>query len=249
MNGEWIRRLDLDELEAPRPAGRAGAIRRPARARRLPRSAAHRPGARRHARRARASRWTSSSSTSDDVRDRPGSRGSGSRRPSASARSSTPSSRTSRRASGRAARISTSVAVIEELGIKPRKAMPALYTAVEGRAAGSAACSTRSYLLGRERTLSTPRTPPATDSTSGRVTAAGSSFGASCSSSSLLAACLYYVVTFVPGLAGGPSATTRRRSQAIVVLGAAQYNGRPSPVFKARLDHAADAVPARASRR
>jgi uncharacterized SAM-binding protein YcdF (DUF218 family) len=31
-----------------------------------------------------------------------------------------------------------------------------------------------------------------------------------------------------------------RKSQAIIVLGAAQYNGRPSPVFKARLDHAAD---------
>ncbi len=28
------------------------------------------------------------------------------------------------------------------------------------------------------------------------------------------------------------------RAGAIVVLGAAQYNGRPSPVFKARLDHA-----------
>jgi uncharacterized SAM-binding protein YcdF (DUF218 family) len=31
-----------------------------------------------------------------------------------------------------------------------------------------------------------------------------------------------------------------RESQAIIVLGAAQYNGKPSPVFKARLDHAAD---------
>jgi len=31
-----------------------------------------------------------------------------------------------------------------------------------------------------------------------------------------------------------------RSSQAIIVLGAAQYNGKPSPVFKARLDHAAD---------
>lgn len=30
-----------------------------------------------------------------------------------------------------------------------------------------------------------------------------------------------------------------RPSDAIVVLGAAQYNGRPSPVFRARLDHAA----------
>ncbi len=31
----------------------------------------------------------------------------------------------------------------------------------------------------------------------------------------------------------------RRTSQVIAVLGAAQYNGRPSPVFRARLDHAA----------
>ena len=32
----------------------------------------------------------------------------------------------------------------------------------------------------------------------------------------------------------------RRAADAIVVLGAAQYNGRPSPVLKARLDHAAE---------
>jgi len=31
-----------------------------------------------------------------------------------------------------------------------------------------------------------------------------------------------------------------RRAQAIVVFGAAQYNGRPSAVLRARLDHAAD---------
>lgn len=31
----------------------------------------------------------------------------------------------------------------------------------------------------------------------------------------------------------------RRESDAIVVLGAAQYNGKPSPVLRARLDHAA----------
>ncbi|HEV8148905.1 MAG TPA: YdcF family protein [Gemmatimonadales bacterium] len=30
----------------------------------------------------------------------------------------------------------------------------------------------------------------------------------------------------------------RRNADAIIVLGAAQYNGRPSPVLKARLDHA-----------
>ena len=32
----------------------------------------------------------------------------------------------------------------------------------------------------------------------------------------------------------------QRRVDAIVVLGAAQYNGHPSPVLKARLDHASD---------
>ena len=32
----------------------------------------------------------------------------------------------------------------------------------------------------------------------------------------------------------------RRDADAIVVLGAAQYDGRPSPVFQARIDHAVD---------
>ena len=32
----------------------------------------------------------------------------------------------------------------------------------------------------------------------------------------------------------------RQTADAIVVLGAAQYDGRPSPVFRARLDHAVD---------
>jgi uncharacterized SAM-binding protein YcdF (DUF218 family) len=41
----------------------------------------------------------------------------------------------------------------------------------------------------------------------------------------------------------------RRPSDVIAVLGAAQYNGRPSPVFKARLDHAAELYAARLSRR
>ena len=49
---------------------------------------------------------------------------------------------------------------------------------------------------------------------------------------------LYYVVTFVQVWWAARQGDTRH-SQAIVVLGAAQYNGRPSPVFKARLDHAA----------
>jgi uncharacterized SAM-binding protein YcdF (DUF218 family) len=54
----------------------------------------------------------------------------------------------------------------------------------------------------------------------------------------LLAALLYYVVTLVQVWWAARDDDTRR-SEAIVVLGAAQYNGRPSPVFEARLDHAA----------
>src|SRR2546423_15620825 len=34
-----------------------------------------------------------------------------------------------------------------------------------------------------------------------------------------------------------------RPSQAVIVLGAAQYDGRPSAVLRARLDHAADLYP------
>ena len=48
----------------------------------------------------------------------------------------------------------------------------------------------------------------------------------------------YFGVTFVQvwsaSRSAGPSS-----AQAIVVLGAAQYDGRPSPVFQSRLDHAA----------
>jgi uncharacterized SAM-binding protein YcdF (DUF218 family) len=49
----------------------------------------------------------------------------------------------------------------------------------------------------------------------------------------------YYLVTFVQVWRAARS-DDERRSQAIIVLGAAQYNGRPSADFKARLDHAAD---------
>jgi uncharacterized SAM-binding protein YcdF (DUF218 family) len=57
----------------------------------------------------------------------------------------------------------------------------------------------------------------------------------------LLGACalvvLYFGVTFVQvwvaSHSSGPS-----HAEAIVVLGAAQYNGRPSPVLQSRLDHA-----------
>jgi uncharacterized SAM-binding protein YcdF (DUF218 family) len=52
-----------------------------------------------------------------------------------------------------------------------------------------------------------------------------------------LLAGIIYTVAFVCVLAMA-QVDERRRADAIVVLGAAQYNGRPSPVFRARLDHA-----------
>ena len=61
----------------------------------------------------------------------------------------------------------------------------------------------------------------------------------------LLACVVYLAVTFVQVWSASRRDEARevRRSspvEAIVVLGAAQYNGRPSPVLRARLDHAAD---------
>jgi uncharacterized SAM-binding protein YcdF (DUF218 family) len=50
---------------------------------------------------------------------------------------------------------------------------------------------------------------------------------------------VYYLVTFVQ-VWWAARHDHARRSEAIVVLGAAQYNGRPSPVFRARLDHAVE---------
>jgi len=49
----------------------------------------------------------------------------------------------------------------------------------------------------------------------------------------------YFLVTFLQ-VWRAARADDRRPSQAIVVLGAAQYNGRATPVLRARLDHAAD---------
>ena len=55
----------------------------------------------------------------------------------------------------------------------------------------------------------------------------------------LLSAAVYFVVTFVQVWLAGRS-DGARPAEALVVLGAAQYNGRPSPVLRARLDHVAD---------
>ena len=53
----------------------------------------------------------------------------------------------------------------------------------------------------------------------------------------LLAAATIYTVALVTVLVVSQQ-DQRRPADAIVVLGAAQYNGRPSPVLRARLDHA-----------
>ena len=53
----------------------------------------------------------------------------------------------------------------------------------------------------------------------------------------LLAAALVYTVALAAVLVASQH-DQRRAGDAIVVLGAAQYNGRPSPVLRARLDHA-----------
>ena len=52
-----------------------------------------------------------------------------------------------------------------------------------------------------------------------------------------LAAAIGYTVALVMVLIVSQE-DERRPAEAIVVLGAAQYNGRPSPVLRARLDHA-----------
>jgi uncharacterized SAM-binding protein YcdF (DUF218 family) len=49
----------------------------------------------------------------------------------------------------------------------------------------------------------------------------------------------YFGVTFVQVWRAG-RVDGARPAEALVVLGAAQYNGRPSPVLRARLDHVAD---------
>jgi uncharacterized SAM-binding protein YcdF (DUF218 family) len=53
----------------------------------------------------------------------------------------------------------------------------------------------------------------------------------------LFAAAAVYTIAFVLVLIVA-QLDQREAADAIVVLGAAQYNGRPSPVFRARLDHA-----------
>lgn len=55
----------------------------------------------------------------------------------------------------------------------------------------------------------------------------------------LLAALVLYVGVTFGQVVSASRRDGARRADAIVVLGAAQYDGRPSPVLRARLDHAA----------
>jgi uncharacterized SAM-binding protein YcdF (DUF218 family) len=56
----------------------------------------------------------------------------------------------------------------------------------------------------------------------------------------IAAAVVYLGVTFVQVWLASRRNEAHRGSQAIVVFGAAQFNGRPSAVLRARLDHASD---------
>ncbi len=56
----------------------------------------------------------------------------------------------------------------------------------------------------------------------------------------LLLAVLAYVAAVYRGIIVNAAGDPAQKSDAIVVFGAAEYDGRPSPVYKARLDHAAE---------
>ena len=55
----------------------------------------------------------------------------------------------------------------------------------------------------------------------------------------LLLAIAFYIGVVYRGVVRGSGGDELRPADAIVVFGAAEYDGRPSPVYKARLDHAA----------
>jgi uncharacterized SAM-binding protein YcdF (DUF218 family) len=55
----------------------------------------------------------------------------------------------------------------------------------------------------------------------------------------LVSGILLWIVSIAAVIIAGEWSNTRS-ADAIIVLGAAQYNGRPSPVLQARLDHALD---------
>jgi uncharacterized SAM-binding protein YcdF (DUF218 family) len=59
---------------------------------------------------------------------------------------------------------------------------------------------------------------------------------------------IYFAAAFADVVSASRHNDSPGRSDAIIVLGAAQYNGRPSPVLKRRLDHAFDLYNAKVAR-
>ncbi len=64
-----------------------------------------------------------------------------------------------------------------------------------------------------------------------------------------VAAFLVYFVSICVRIIDAGSREELHSADAIVVFGAAEYSGRPSPVYRARLDHAFDLYPAEAGSR
>ena len=102
-------------------------------------------------------------------------------------------------------------------------------------------CSSRWRLLGRDRTLRRLRVAQArlARAVERRHRCDAAAGWSECSSAPLALVVLYLGFTFVEVWLASRR-DQARPVQAIVVLGAAQYNGRPSPVLRARLDHAYD---------
>ena len=123
---------------------------------------------------------------------------------------------------------------IVDLGLKPGKVMHVLYTAIEGTSSGLPLFDSIA-LLGRERSLAPAAGGAGAARRRVRRLAQDSRSGSA--SLGFAVVFLYLSVTFVQVWMASRR-DEARPSQAIIVLGAAQYNGRPSPVLAARLDHA-----------
>ena len=244
MNGEWIRRLTLAAARGASPAARRSDGSATAS---TSRSSARRCASARSARSRSVvarDRPTSSSSTDDEFAIDPESW----ERLVATDRVAevldAGRSPTSRHASGRRTG-SSCLGQLKAAGFKARKVMPALYAAIEGRAARVCRCSTRSccsVASGRWRGW-----PPLAHAAAESACRTAMSWltwrlvRRVCSSSA--SSCVgYYVVTLFR-CGGPPTATTDRADRRRSSCSARRSTtaGR-TDVFRARLDHAADAL-------
>ena len=127
--------------------------------------------------------------------------------------------------------------VIAELGLKPRPVMHVLYTAIEGTSAGLPlfdVFARRERGVARLRgTRARPRCPRESRPVAGCPFRMIASFGLRARRTRVRVPLVTFVQVWMAS-----RRDEARPSQAIIVLGAAQYDGRPSPVLAARLDHA-----------